>query len=186
MRDCRYLILPLLTLACAPPAVQSLALQPDNAPAVQVGQHEALIVFPPDPQTDFPWPAQDLDDPYAGPFWNFLAAERGDSAVSVAAKLGSLRSLALPAFPSLAAVVSQMRLHDCVLNTWIIACYPALRGTVTVDRNRVVFRVTDPSWLRRLQRQRPDSAWLRVDRPNRHPFWSERVPIHYLEGSRGA
>ena len=113
MADSRFLILSCLTLACAHGALERQPLRPDNGPSVQVGTGEALIVFPPDPQTDFPWPAQTLPDRFAGPFWNFVAVRPGRPAVSAAAKLGSLDSLAEPSYASLPAVVSATRLYSC-------------------------------------------------------------------------
>jgi hypothetical protein len=144
------------------------------------------MIFPAGAQPDFPWPAQVLSDRFAGPLWNFLAMRPGESATAAAAHLGSLDSLKLPAYSSLAAIINRVHLYDCDLETHIIVCQRPLRGTVTVDSGRVLLRITDESWLRRLNRQHPDSGWLRVDGPNRSLTWHHRVPIRYVSGPGGA
>src|SRR5882724_4414416 len=179
MRDSRYFLIPWLTLACAHAPVRQEVLQYGPEASIQVGAKEALIVFPADSQTDFPWPAQTLTDRFAGPFWNVVAASPGRSPVAAAAQLRSVDSLILGPYPSLDAVVSETQLYNCELEAHVIHCYKPLSGVVTVDRGRVLIRITDAAWVRQLNEQRPDSAWLRVDRPNRRALLHRRVALRY-------
>jgi hypothetical protein len=181
----RVIALSWVTLACAHTRVER-QLQPGHEFAVQVGRQEALIVFPPDTEADFPWPAQALTDRFAGPFWNFVSVKQGHPAISAAAQLGSVESLTLPAYPSLAAVISRTRLYACELDTHVITCDRPLKGAVSVDSGRVLMRITDVSWVQQLNEQHPDSAWLRVDRPNRRSLFQSRVPVRYSSGAGGA
>jgi hypothetical protein len=181
----RIIAISWVTLACAHTRVER-QLQPDHEFAVQVGREEALIVFPPDSGADFPWPAQALTDRFAGPFWNVLTGKPGLPAISAAAQLGSTDALTLPAFPTLAAVISRTRLYGCELDTHVITCNRPLKGAISVDGSRVLMRITDSLWVQQLNEQRPDSAWLRVDRPNRRSLLSSRVPIRYRSGTGGA
>ena len=181
----RVIVLSWITLACAHMPVER-QLHPDHEFAVQVGREEALIVFPPDAEADFPWPAQTLTDRFAGPFWNFVTGTPGHPAIAAAAELSSVDSLTLPAYPSLAAVISRTRLYSCELEAPVITCGRPLKGGVSVDNGRVLMRITDVSWVQQLNEQRPDSAWLRVDRPNRRSLLHWRVAIRYRSGPGGA
>lgn len=174
----RALALSWLTLACAHTQVER-QLQPNSEVAVQVGREEALVVFPSDTGADFPWPVQTLDHRFAGPFWSFVTGTPGRPAIAAAAHLGSIESVTLPAYPTLVAVISDARLYKCELETHVITCFRPLKGAVSVDSGRVLMRINDALWVQELNEQRPDSAWLRVDRPNGRSLFNSRVPIRY-------
>ena len=117
---------------------------------------EALIVFPPDAEADFPWPAQTLTDRFAGPFWNFVTGTPGHPAIAAAAELSSVDSLTLPAYPSLAAVISRTRLYSCELEAPVITCGRPLKGAVSVDNGCLLY--TSPSPRDGLLSRMPSSA----------------------------
>jgi hypothetical protein len=140
-----------------------------------------LIAFPADSTTDFPWPARRLVDRFAGPIWSIVASSGpGRAYVAAATRLKHTDSPYLPSFADLSAVINDAGLYDCSLDSHVIICFKPLAGTLAVDAGRLIVRITDAKWVGSLNRQRPDSGWFRILRPNRQEHWYGKVPIQYL------
>jgi len=184
--DTRHCWLLAFLAACTVARSPEPVLQPAADPAsFQVSTREALIVFPPEPD-DFPWPVDSLADRFVGPLWNVTAAVPSSTPLAAAVQFRTVDSLQLPSIRSLGDLAPELGAFDCRIDSHIITCGYPLRATVAVDAGRVVLRITDATWLERLNRLHPDSAWIRVDRPNRRMIVHERLPIRYVVAPGGA
>ena len=179
------LLLPCFIAACAHANPPALPVPSGSGAVVLAGSVEVLIAFPADSTPDFPWPVRRLVDRFAGPSWSIVASGPGRAYVAAAARLKQTDSLNLPSFADLSAVINSAGLYDCSLDTHVIICVKPLAGALAVDAERLVVRITDAKWVASLNRQRPDSGWLRILRPNRQEHWYGRVPIRYLPTVNG-
>jgi hypothetical protein len=185
MRGFARLLLSWLIAACSPASPAALPIPSGPGPVILAGTAEVLIVFPGDSLSDFPWPGRRLVDRFAGPFWSIVALGPGGTYVAAAARLRQTDSLDLPPFATLKDVLANAGLYDCSLDTHVIVCFESLEGALAVHEERLIVRITDARWVASLNRQRPDSSWLHVLRPNRQNHWYGKVAIQYLPG-RGA
>lgn len=153
----------------------------EGGPSIVVARRYAVIIFPVAALEDFPRPRQLLDDPYAGPRWAleiFLPKRRY---LGIALGFWDVDSLQLNAAGTLGAAVSQARLQRCTLDIFMMSCGTPLTGTARIDKGRLVFRVTDRSWLREMQRARPTLGRLHVSQANHNERWGAAVAIQYRD-----
>jgi hypothetical protein len=176
----RFSLAVVLGVACNPSAPSlspAYRLTPAPAPSVQVAPHEALITFPIDSGAALPWPAQDLPDRFAGPFYVALLHQ---DRLSVAATWNHPAIEPLPALGSVVDIAALLKPAECQRGQHVITCAWPLAGHVFEQGGRVVMRVTDARWLQAIWASRPQEAILRVDRPGHVTAGTIAVRIVYF------
>lgn len=149
-----------------------------EGPAVEVGQREVIAIFPRVIGSQLSWPAPRVGSRWDGGQWRLMIPLNPHWLVA-AHQLEIDTSPIAPARTSTEDAVAAGHLVDCELDTHVLACGAPLKGSVAVVDGQVMFRIRDPRWKRRLQRDRPRNARLLFVRGGQHVVWEGVVDIDY-------